>query len=141
MTAQPITEAQARAAKARCEAATKGPWTTEKPGICDETGFASGVIVAATGRGSCVYAHPPGGSFPAFDRTFIAHAREDLPAALARIEQQDEWIDKAIPLLERYRDDMRACAYRRSIGRESGSPEVAHEEAAACDALLPPEAP
>ena len=64
--------------KALADAATPGLWTTEKPGT-DTDGWSQGVLVAAVARGQCVYAHPPGGSFPEADRHFIAAARVLVP--------------------------------------------------------------
>lgn len=64
-----------------CDAATPGPWATEKPPK-DEDGWALGVPVAATARGQNVYASPPGGTYPESDRRLIAASRNALPALL-----------------------------------------------------------
>lgn len=66
------------------EAATPGPWTTTKPSDDPDSVFASGVIVAATAPRQGIYADPPGGSFPAADRTFIATF--DPPTVLALLD-------------------------------------------------------
>ncbi|MHB8372236.1 MAG: hypothetical protein ACYDBI_05955 [Thermoplasmataceae archaeon] len=68
----------------RLTKATPGPWTTKKPGI-DSDGWSKGVIIACVGRGQCVYGTPPGGSFPASDQDFIAHARTDIQLLLLYI--------------------------------------------------------
>lgn len=71
--------------EARTLAATPGPWTEEKPAGGPVFGFAPGMIVAATGPKQAIYANPPGGSYPANDRRFIAHARADVPWLLAQL--------------------------------------------------------
>lgn len=83
----PVTAEQLEEWKMLADAATPGPWTTEKPGMDAATGFASGVIVAAVARGRGIYANPPGGSYPANDRRFIAAARMAVPALAAEVER------------------------------------------------------
>jgi hypothetical protein len=75
---QPITQAELEAIRERCEAATKGPWTT-KPSGEKVGGFAVDVAVAATTGRQMIYANPPGGTFPAADQEFIAQARTYVP--------------------------------------------------------------
>jgi hypothetical protein len=78
---QTMTDIKAKldALEKRCNDATEGPWSTEKPSK-DENGWPQGIIVAAVARGQAVYANPPGGSFPESDRRFIALARTAFPA-------------------------------------------------------------
>lgn len=79
------------AVRARCEAATPGPWVTTRPEPLRDgpaKGFSPGVLIAATSpsRENRVYATPPGGQYPSADQRFIAHAREDVPTLLAAAE-------------------------------------------------------
>ena len=74
-------------ARARCEAATPGLWTTEPPQKITEgpaKGFSDRTLIAATapGKSNRVYTLHQGGTYPSNDLRFIAHARADLPAAL-----------------------------------------------------------
>ena len=73
------------AIEARANAATPGPWTTERPAPLTEgpaAGLRPGVCIAATSpsKENRVYANPPGGQYPSADQRFIAHARTDVPA-------------------------------------------------------------
>lgn len=87
---EPLTKAEIAEMRARCEAATPGPWTDVRPGRDAETGFSKGVIVAAVAPRQGIYADPPGGSYPAADQSFIAHARTDLPRLLDELERMRE---------------------------------------------------
>lgn len=88
--AERLTDEEIQAMRARCEAATPGPWTTTRPEPLRDgpaKGFSPGVLIAATSpsRENRVYATPPGGQYPSADQRFIAHARTDLPRALDEI--------------------------------------------------------
>jgi hypothetical protein len=83
----PVAAEQLEEWRALADAATPGPWTTQKPGMDSATGFAGGVIVAAVARGQGIYANPPGGSYPENDRRFIAAARTAVPAQAAVIRR------------------------------------------------------
>lgn len=72
--AKRLAEIEQRAARA-----TNGPWLTEKPKGENVGIFSPGIAICAVAPRQCVYADPPGGSFPESDRQFIAHAREDIP--------------------------------------------------------------
>ncbi len=83
---KPMTPDELKAIKARCKAATEGPW------------FAIDVVVGDGGKRTGVYANMEGPSnaiaycFRYDDDTvpdgiFIAHARTDLPACTAEIER------------------------------------------------------
>ena len=63
----------------RCERATEGPWTENKPDKVD--GWQPGYCIVAN-MGGKVYANPSGGCSPSNDIRFIAHARQDIPALL-----------------------------------------------------------
>ena len=65
--------------KAAAEAATEGPWYTEK-GNPDAEGFPTRARVAATSRNQGIYAEAKKGTFPYNDQKFIAQARTAVPA-------------------------------------------------------------
>jgi len=113
MTAQPITEAQARAAKARCDALPHEGHTHDSRGM-------------PTGSGACAIC---GLNFRHFIHTRVGakdwRAADDLPAAIA-------WREVALPLLVNYRD---------LIERLGLPPSAKDRIQSALDALLPPEAP
>ena len=88
MTPSVLSDLDARVAEIakRHAATTPGPWSTERPKADPSLhGFSSGVIVAATAPKQGIYANPPGGSFPAADRDFIAHSWADVPYLLTVI--------------------------------------------------------
>lgn len=68
--------------------ATSDPWSTVRPSR-DTDGWATGVIVAATAPRQCIYANPPGGTFPAADQKLIAAARNALPDLLTALDAAD----------------------------------------------------
>lgn len=79
-----LSREQVEAIRARADDATPGPWTEEKPTAGHgNSEFSSGIIVAAVAPRQGIYADPPGGSYPAADRTFIAASRTDVPALSA----------------------------------------------------------
>lgn len=91
----PLPESRLREIEERCGAATAGPWTTEKPKQnCGD--WPSGVVIAAVARGQCVYADPPGGSYPEADRQYIAHARTDLPTLAAEVRRLRGALEEAV---------------------------------------------
>lgn len=82
--------------EALANAATPGPWTTDKPGR-DVEGWARGVRIC-TAMGSAVYADPPGGQSPWADVQFIAAARTacvDLIAEVRRLREENDRIRAA----------------------------------------------
>ena len=76
------------AIRARCEAATPGPWVTKQPED-NFNGFSLAHLIAMTPlwrkEWDAVWAVPPGGASPSADRDFIAHARTDVPDMLDEI--------------------------------------------------------
>ena len=71
----------------RCNRATPGPWTNERPTKDQETGFYKGVAICGFGGKTGVFANPPGGQSPFNDAVFVAHAREDIPKLIAYIKE------------------------------------------------------
>lgn len=82
-----MTELDLEAIKARCEAATPGPWR----------GLSSPIIY---GLGIGIYREEIDGeekvarALPNDDQIFIAHARTDVPALVAEVERLREQIDE-----------------------------------------------
>lgn len=76
-----------KSARELAEAATSGPWFTEKPVATAQDMFAPGIIVAAVAPRMGIYADPPSGSFPANDRRFIAASRDLVPALCDEVER------------------------------------------------------
>jgi hypothetical protein len=76
-----LTDDELRAIKARCEAATPGPWRSYIEGR-DHTSGSSFIMTGGTPRGEDIELS---GATPA-DQDFITHAREDVPLLLAEIE-------------------------------------------------------
>jgi len=72
--------------QAVCDAATEGPWSTDKPPK-DRDGWAQGVVVAATERGQCVYCSGEHGVAPEANRKFIALARTVVPHLIAEVRR------------------------------------------------------
>lgn len=77
--------------RARCEAATPGPWKIgrESPSGAQNVGTINGVLTAQTTSES--------------NASFIAHARDDIPYLLARAEKA-EAENRWIPVTERLPD-------------------------------------
>ncbi len=71
--------------RAAAEAATEGPWTTEKHGK-KHGAFSDQCIVAAVARGQGIYTPALKGTFPANDQKFIALARTAVPALCDALE-------------------------------------------------------
>lgn len=95
------------AASARCEKATKGPWECGGPGIsviyCVDPGCGGpdakppcyDVVATLDQKQPC----EPSPQALA-DADFIAHARADLPAALAELKRRDVMLLQAFDALE-----------------------------------------
>ena len=90
----PVTDEQISEWLRLADAATEGPWTTERPGTDALTGFTAGIIVAAVARGQGVYADPPRGSYPENDRAFIAASRTAVPALISKVKEQAAEIER-----------------------------------------------
>ena len=96
-----MSELDLDAIRARCDAATRGPWTYDEAGYVDvglprSRSIAIGIEIDATAKS---------------DGDFIAHARTDIPALLAHIEELAERALTAEERLEqrtRERDEARA---------------------------------
>lgn len=73
------------AVRARADKASPGPWSREKPPYKD--GWPLGSVIGGTVGRQTIYTHATGGTFPANDAAFIAHAREDIPALLDALER------------------------------------------------------
>jgi len=71
--------------KARCEAATPGPWTWHIGGGHDWLGPEGGPAVLDDGSAAGEYQQVIAGDSP--DGEFIAHAREDIPMLVAEVER------------------------------------------------------
>jgi hypothetical protein len=80
MTDKPLTAGECQEIEKRAEAATPGPWSTQKPAY--EDGWPQGIVIGGTVGRQTIYG-PLGGSYPANDQKFIAHSRTDVPALLA----------------------------------------------------------
>ena len=97
-----MTHEQQQAAQARCDAATKGPWTMES------NVRAGGVThLAVTNRAEShdwmlcsVTRMDLAREVDLANGRFIAHARADLPAALAEIRRLEHTVQTKIPALE-----------------------------------------
>ena len=76
---------QIQKGKAAAEAATEGPWYTEK-GKPDPEGFPTRSRVAATSRNQGIYAEAKKGTFLYNDQKFIAQARIAVPALCNALE-------------------------------------------------------
>jgi hypothetical protein len=125
-----------RAIRARAEKATAGPWTTKPlPGDTsgDPSSFTYGmspsVVVAATAasKENRIYANPPGGTFPANDQGFIAHARTDVPEMaswIARAETCLFWLPQLCRCQERGTKQMcSVCEKAKKLLAELGQGE------------------
>ena len=109
-----FTPERIREARERCERATPGPWLTRGDALLDDHIQIKHIENGVTFRIARV---------ASFDRTaenaaFIAHAREDLPAALAEIERRAThaatWKALARRLMRRYRSERRGHDLTRS---------------------------
>lgn len=105
MTSQPLTEQQLADIRARADAATPGPWCTDAWEIYQGTEYQPGLSmwIGETCRGT---------TSPEQDRadaTFVAHAREDVPALLAEIQRlTDRVAELERPAVEAHRNEIRS---------------------------------
>ena len=76
-----LTENEIEAIKARCEAATRGPWRSFVEGRDHESG--SNFIMTGSGSSRGKDIEPNGATVA--DQDFIAHARQDVPRLVAEI--------------------------------------------------------
>lgn len=85
-----MTPADLSAIEARANAATPGPWEFEVRGV-GETLFAQRELHGVPVHGlNLVYTQEPDWNWPA-NRTFIAAAREDVPALVAEVRRLQEF--------------------------------------------------
>lgn len=101
---EPMTAERRAAIKARCDAATPGPWVVDLPDWGECNGISSKNGTQILNAGSCIpdpqTAVDYGGTVHDWkeepydygvhkwdDAVFIAHAREDVPALLAEVER------------------------------------------------------
>ncbi len=99
--------------KSRCKAATAGPWEHHPDAAGGEAdpalvgvGYDGGPIPITTGTAFW--------SMSDFD--FIAHARTDLPRALALLERATELLELTVGLLNcQYDGECRGCALESTI--------------------------
>lgn len=114
------------AARARCEAATEGPWTLAfRTNIRFGEGVSCRPIAAAGGsystRGSEAYDNQN-----VANAAFIAHARTDFPAALDELDAKDAEIERLTRQVENFRDGLQGA---RDLYREkSGKPDRFSDE-------------
>ena len=83
---EPISDERLAAMQARCDAATRGPWIV-MPDVCGPDGM--GVYQEHSLGQICEVAdpYPRVGNRPTENMVFTAHARTDLPDALAEIRR------------------------------------------------------
>ena len=106
-----MTPEELKAIENRCNKATPGPWTTDRPTKpSDPDEFSRWVAICGLGGRTGVFADPPGGQSPWNDAQFIAHAREDIPALLDYIKELEARISKKEEVHE---DIQRGEEYRR----------------------------
>ncbi len=89
MNTQPLSESQLMEIKARCEAATPGPWTSFIEGRDHTSGdsfIQRGILDAWQEE-----LYLTGATVA--DHDFIAHARQDIPLLLAEIERLQALVD------------------------------------------------
>jgi hypothetical protein len=79
----PLTEEEIAAIRARCTAATPGPWRSYIEGRDHTSGSNFIMTGEGEGRGEDIELS---GATPA-DQDFIAHARQDIPRLLAEIQR------------------------------------------------------
>ena len=119
-----MSELDLDAIRARCDAATRGPWKYDEAGYVDvglprSRSIAVGVEIGATAKS---------------DGGFIAHARADVPALLAHIEELAERTLTAEERLEqrtRERDEARAQLAATDTGADTGAPCDGHRHCCA----------
>jgi hypothetical protein len=82
----------------RANAATEGPWTKVREDM--PPGFALCVAATAPGPQHRIYAIVSGGTRPASDQDFIAAARTDVPALVARCRELEKALGEACDRME-----------------------------------------
>jgi hypothetical protein len=97
----------AKAARARCEAATPGPWIASddsEPLRIGSHGEHPPAYVPRMGRRYVLGMDAAGRPYQPFERdaAFIAHARTDLPAALDEIEALKALLDEAAAIVREF---------------------------------------
>ena len=115
-----MSELDLDAIRARCDAATRGPWTYDEAGYVDvglprSRSIAIGIEIDATAKS---------------DGDFIAHARTDIPALLAHIEELAEralTAEERLEQMTRERDEARA----QLAALDTGSPCDGHRHCCA----------
>ena len=113
------------AARARCEAATEGPWITDDEHSYHDPAFVYPAVALYTDAICTMHMS----SAPNWreDRDFIAHARQDLPAALDELDVKDAEIERLRGALEEIRfvapcgswTPEQEALYERALGGES----------------------
>lgn len=96
------------AIKKRAEAATNGPWCA-KYGYGEEAEVTTGVSFSSRGIAT---------TSRTADATFIANARQDVPALIAEVERLRTQQDRLIAELEKadkFSDELRAELFRQQL--------------------------
>ncbi len=85
---KPMTSKRLQDIKARCEAATEGPWTMDKEAGADIIGNTD-IIILEICCGIRTHA-----TLREYNSVFITHARQDLPYCLDEIERLQGFIER-----------------------------------------------
>lgn len=104
--------------RARCEAATPGPWEAKTNRHPQCNGEPWGWISGATGRITW------SGNLGKTNAAFIAHAREDIPYLLAEVERlqgklQDQEYQILLDAMEQSRDEAIARAEKAEVEQDT----------------------
>lgn len=89
--------------RARCEKASPGPWKTKLDRWTTEVLCGDGLVA-----GSVVH-QTEGFNPPNSNAVFIAHAREDIPALLARVDALEAALSVSRAALVYIRKDLKFC--------------------------------
>jgi len=113
-----MTETDLAAIRARCEAATPGPWKVVKASrLTDRWGAVWGHVGVETdfqcNRSDQAIFYSQGHCSPA-NAAFIAHAREDIPALLAALDARDAEI-------ARLKKELKSIAKSAKLNSDPGS--------------------
>ena len=73
--------------QARCDAATKGPWTFTREATTEENDIPCWVLESALGLPDVLCRYWATSFVGAKDAAFIAHARTDIPALIAEVRR------------------------------------------------------
>jgi len=109
-------------AKARCEAATEGPWDVEEGGAPNHE---RQMVSLAGSTISPLWIASFGMIQGETDAPFAAHAREDLPDALNHIKAQDDAIRELVDCLEYIKSAVGWCMVRETARRVEAALEKA----------------